>query len=77
MKSLRHFAIVTGKSDNVTGIYGPYPTREAAREALTADLQALADQGGEMPPSAGTFAADFEAIPIPAPAAKAASNEAT
>ena len=69
---LRHFAITTGKSDNVVGVYGPYLTRVDARTALRADLQALADQGGEMPLSAGTFAADFEAIPIPTPAVKLA-----
>ena len=69
---LRHFAITTSKGALFAKISGPHPTREAAHAALTAELSL----GGEYT-SAGTFAADFEATPIPAPAVKADSKEAS
>lgn len=73
---LRHFAMATRKDGVVAHFSGPHPTRESAHSHLTAALQKQVDDGVELT-SAGTFAADFEATPIPAPAVKADSNEAT
>lgn len=55
---------------------GPHLDKTAAHKHLTTSLTAHVADGIEIV-AAGVFAADYDATPIPAPALKATSNEAT
>jgi hypothetical protein len=76
LKHLQYFAIASRKDGAVIHFSGPHATRDAANAPLKAALTEQAEKGIETK-SAGTFAADFEATPIPAPAVKANSKEAS
>lgn len=70
MTNPQHFAIASREDGSVQYISGPHATREAAVIDLTTALNEQSVKGAEVV-SAGTFAADFEATPIPGPTVKA------